>query len=258
MWNNLITEQPRNWRELQNKVDWIFNCVGLSSQKVFKVDTPRGKIELDVYAIDPSSVDQIRYVVECKNWNNRIPQTVVHSFTTVMQETGANIGYIISKKGFQKGAIDYTKSTNIRLWTFNEFQNRYFEIWYRNHFALVVFNLNTSLIHFTEPINTRRFKYQDNFNETQNKRFAELLKKYSDFVSLLSVIGSSNITRIKLKSSSQSAIISLETINNTIEKCFQIQCHFQCYDQALEQIKILINKTEQEFIELFGSNIFIE
>lgn len=84
--------------------------------------TPRGEVEVDVYAIDPNSIDAISYVIECKNWNNSINQSIIHSFITIMYETGCNIGYIVSKIGFQSGAINYTKNTNIKLFTFEEFQ----------------------------------------------------------------------------------------------------------------------------------------
>ena len=57
----MITEQPKHWRDLQSKVDFIFRCVGLFSEKEKKVETPRGKIEFNVFAIDPLSVDKIKY-----------------------------------------------------------------------------------------------------------------------------------------------------------------------------------------------------
>jgi hypothetical protein len=46
-----------------------------------------------------------------------------------MEETGAHRGYIISRVGFQAGAIEAAKATNIDLVTFAEFQNIYFNKW---------------------------------------------------------------------------------------------------------------------------------
>jgi len=117
----MITEEPTNWKDLQDKVNFILNGVGLKSEKEVSLNTPRGSVVIDVYVLDPKSVDQIKYIIECKNWNNSIPQTVVHSFTTVMNETGDNIGYIISKKGFQKGTLEYSDNTNIKLFSYNQF-----------------------------------------------------------------------------------------------------------------------------------------
>ena len=145
--------EPKSWKELQSGVCRIFNEIGLEAETEKDIKTPRGSIELDVFALDPGSDDKIQYVVECKNWKNSIPQSVVHSFTTVMHEVGANIGYIVSQRGLQKGAKDYIKNTNIRGVTYSEFQNHYFGIWIDKYFCPTVGNAADSLMQYTEPIN---------------------------------------------------------------------------------------------------------
>lgn len=104
---------PPDWRALQAGVCRLFNDIGLSAEVEVERPTPRGRVVVDVFATDENSVDNITYIVECKNWNSAIPKTVVHAFTTVMQETGANIGYIVSQHGLQSGAEEYTRHTNI-------------------------------------------------------------------------------------------------------------------------------------------------
>jgi hypothetical protein len=59
-----------------------------------------------------------------------IPKEVVHAFRTVIQECGAHRGYLISRVGFQSGALETAYLTNIQLVTFHEFQEIYFEKWY--------------------------------------------------------------------------------------------------------------------------------
>ena len=93
---------------------------------------------MDVHAVDERSVDRIQYIVECKNWGSPIPQSIVHSFTTVMHETGANIGFIVSKHGLQSGALNYTQNTNIRGLTYLELQQRYFQAWWEGHFCIAL------------------------------------------------------------------------------------------------------------------------
>lgn len=60
-------------------------------------------MELDVYVYDPASIDEITYIFECKNWNKKVDQDVIHSLATRLNEKGGNIGYIILQKGFQSG-----------------------------------------------------------------------------------------------------------------------------------------------------------
>jgi hypothetical protein len=58
-----------------------------------------------------------------------------------MQETGAHRGYIISRVGFQAGAVEAARATNIELVTFAEFQNICFDndaVWSTYLFAGMV------------------------------------------------------------------------------------------------------------------------
>jgi len=121
---------PRDWRELQAGVCRLFNDIGLTAVTEKQLTTPRGVVEVDVYAVDEASVDRIQYIVECKNWKEAIPKTVVHAFITVMHETGANLGFIVSQKGLQSGAVAYTDSTNIVGLTYLELQQRYMRAWW--------------------------------------------------------------------------------------------------------------------------------
>ncbi|MEI7825286.1 MAG: restriction endonuclease [Chlorobiaceae bacterium] len=115
---------PRDWRELQNGVCRLFNEVGLNASTEVTLTTPRGMVTVDVYAIDEQSIDRITYIAECKNWEVAIPQVTAHSFTTVMHETGSNIGFIISKHGMQSGAHRYLQNTNIIGLTYGQLQHR--------------------------------------------------------------------------------------------------------------------------------------
>ena len=125
---------PESWQDLQTGVKRLFRNVGLAADVEVDLQTPRGTVNVDVCAVDRRSLDKIKYIVECKNWNTTVPQSVVHAFTTVMHETGANIGFIVSKYGLQSGAKQYTRNTNITGLTYLELQQRYFEAWWRRFF----------------------------------------------------------------------------------------------------------------------------
>jgi hypothetical protein len=59
--NNVLIENPnpRNWRALQAGVCRLLNEIGLTAETGKIVDTPRGKVEIDVFAVDEQSVDKI-------------------------------------------------------------------------------------------------------------------------------------------------------------------------------------------------------
>jgi len=81
---------------------------------------------VDVVAVDVRSHDKITYNVECKNWNVAIPPVCGAFFYNVMHETGANVGFLVSRYGLQSGAEQCTENTNIIGLTYLELQERYF------------------------------------------------------------------------------------------------------------------------------------
>jgi Restriction endonuclease len=122
----LITSiTPDTWTELENTVADILRECGMDVQRQARVKLPRGSVDLDVLAQETLEGILQRVVCECKNWRKNVPREKVHAFRTVMQETGVNRGYIISRTGFQAGAIEAAEATNVELLTFEEFQERY-------------------------------------------------------------------------------------------------------------------------------------
>jgi hypothetical protein len=127
----LITaEMPSEWGELEDLVVAILNEAGLEAKRNVRINLPRGSVDVDVLAEETHDGIVQRIVCECKDWANNIPKAVVHAFRTVVQECGAHRGYVISRVGFQSGAIEAAQSTNIQLVTFKQFQEIYFEKWY--------------------------------------------------------------------------------------------------------------------------------
>ena len=129
----LITERvPERWEQLEELVTAILHECGMMARRKVSLALPRGSVDVDVLAEETSDRIVQRIICECKNWRTNIPREVVQAFRTVMQETGAHRGYIISKVGFQPGAVEAARATNIELVTFIEFQNIYFDKWINN------------------------------------------------------------------------------------------------------------------------------
>lgn len=121
-----------DWRDLQNKVCQLFEEMGYEAEVSKAVELAgRGKKEIDVYVTDPLASHNQIYLIECKHWESNVPQEVVHSFKFVMESAGANTGFIISKHGFQSGAYEAARFSNIQLLTFEELQHLYGNEWFR-------------------------------------------------------------------------------------------------------------------------------
>jgi len=253
----MIYSKINDWRDLQNKVCDLLNQVGFVAEKEKNISTPRGKIEVDVFAYDPNSIDQINYIIECKNWNNKIPQSVVHSFTTVMNETGGNIGYIISKNGFQKGSFDYINSTNIKIFTFDELQNKYLNLWLERYFCERIRSYSDNLIQYVEEINSKRFRSINKLDNASKKKFNNLLDKHQllgFYLTVFSVHSASVPNLFKAKNTIK--LPDFDTIKDNFNNYFCLPLKSNNYSDLLIELEPIIDKITNDFNNVFGKNIF--
>lgn len=126
---HIFDSLPPSWRDLQHCVAKVFTEIGCEVQTDVEVKLPRGTVELDVFVRDITVVPNANYICECKNWGRRVPKSVVHGFRTVVSELGAHRGFLISKNGFQSGAIEAAKFTNIDLVSWRQFEDLIFDRW---------------------------------------------------------------------------------------------------------------------------------
>ncbi|SQL23906.1 Restriction endonuclease [Morganella morganii] len=249
---------PIHWKDLQNGVQRIFRNVGLNAEVEVNVETPRGSVNVDVLAIDPRSVDKIRYIVECKNWCTSVPQTVVHSFTTVMHETGANIGFIISKHGFQDGAKRYTQSTNITGLTYLEFQQRYFEAWWKRYFCPLIGDAADKVHLYTEEFNHQRDRAYDDLTPQNKEKFDTLKRREGGSIMILSMFNYLSISKGLNTGTLLDVPKCLDDFKfNILSKITpHIQWHCDTFRDLLITILQYLADIKAEFESIFGTDIF--
>ena len=120
----IINKDPAVWKELQQYCADILNDCGFDAITEKSIVTVRGAVEVDVYAEKKGAYSN-RVLCECKYWNSSVPQTIIHAFRTVVEDSGANQGIIISKTGFQKGSYEAARNANIILFSWQEFQEAF-------------------------------------------------------------------------------------------------------------------------------------
>lgn len=253
---------PSDWRELQTGVCRLFNEVGLTATVEKEIRTPRGSVVVDVHAIDEKSVDKIQYIVECKNWNHAIPQTVVHAFTTVMGETGANIGFIVSLRGLQSGALRYTEHTNIHGLTYLELQQRYLSVWWSRYFCPAVGAAADDLLQYVEPINSLRSRRLDALSTDAQRRYEVLAEKYGAFGMTLCFLDMGRFLNLFDRSDSVSALLQPPdsfdafTLGVLNQRWSFFDWRATNFRELLDEIRGNVELVTGEFSELFGGNIF--
>ena len=107
----------KNWREYQEAAASIFRKQGCSAIVDAEVKGVRAKHKIDVYVSFINHGIISNWVIECKLWKRRITKEKVVAIKTIIEDVGADRGIIFSEKGFQSGAYDAARQSNITLVT---------------------------------------------------------------------------------------------------------------------------------------------
>jgi hypothetical protein len=129
MSNLIFDTEPDTWQELENMVCQAFEEMGYESNRKAEISTARGTVEIDVHAVKRGNPIPTVVLCECKHWNKRVDKSVILSFRSICSDAGAHFGLIVSKEGFQSGAMESREHTNIHLLNFAEFQKTFFDEW---------------------------------------------------------------------------------------------------------------------------------
>jgi len=181
----IYSEQPTNWKDLQIKTAKIFEDIGYVTFIEKNIQTVRGVVNADVICTKKSGPFEDKIIIECKYWSKNIPKSVIHSFRTVISDSGASFGYIITKKGFQSGAIEATNTSNVRLLSFEEFQASARSVWLRKVIDDIHENAY-SLRRYCNPTETCFDNYLEKLSRNTQQEILELQMRYFAF-SLLTV-----------------------------------------------------------------------
>lgn len=184
---------PQNWRELQDLVAEYLIVAGYTAITPYEIYTARGKVEVDVYIEAPYEL--VKHIIcECKYWDTPVTKEKIHAFRTVVYDSGAELGIIVSKNGYQAGAIEAAKFSNIRLETWESFLGIIEDKWIDNKLWEVK-TMAARVMSFTD-----RYTYRyEKLNREEYCIYDEVCKNVSDittqcyFVQKVDLINSSSV-----------------------------------------------------------------
>lgn len=104
-----------SWQEYQIQTADLFKSIGCKVDVEAKIKGVRGEHEVDVYVTFEQHSIKCVWIVECKYWNTNIPKEKVLALQSIVSDIGADRGIIVSKTGFQSGAIRSAENSNITL-----------------------------------------------------------------------------------------------------------------------------------------------
>jgi len=104
-----------DWEKYQQRTAELFRSLGCIAEVDKNIQGVRGLHKIDVWVVFQKFGFEIKWVIECKYWNSNVPKEKVLALKTIVDDIGADRGIIISKSGFQSGAIRAAVKTNISL-----------------------------------------------------------------------------------------------------------------------------------------------
>lgn len=112
------------WKEYQEKVATLFRRLGCSAKVDATIQGARGKHNIDVWVEFNKFGYAIKWCVECKYWKNNVSKDKVLTLQGIVQDVGADRGFIVTEKGFQSGAKNIVKNSNITITRFKELKEK--------------------------------------------------------------------------------------------------------------------------------------
>ena len=106
---------PENWKKYQKRAAEFFTTLGLEAEVEKNIEGARSAHEVDVYVTGNYKGIDFTWVIECKSWSSNIPKEKVMALSAIVQDVGADRGFLLSEKGFQSGAIRSAARSNITL-----------------------------------------------------------------------------------------------------------------------------------------------
>jgi hypothetical protein len=239
----ILDEEPKGWRELELMVAEVLNNAGYKAYNAMQISTVRGNVKIDVLAEDKNAIPTSTYIIECKYWNSDIPQTIIHSFRTIVNDYGANHGLIIARNRFQSGAYEAVKNTNICLLSWDDFLNLFEERWLGESINNLYKIGQPSLI-YTDPLDVSEFI--DKLPQEEYLKYQQLVNEYMNFAIY------SN--KICYEFNKNEQIPKKEHLENLMKKvisdCFENKIS-NCYNDYFQLLKEKCLEVIAEFENLF-------
>lgn len=104
-----------NWKIFQVETAEVFRSAGCDAEIEEIIEGVRGSHEVDVYVTFEKYGIKCQWIIECKCWNSNVTKEKVAALQAIVSDVGADRGVIISKLGFQSGAIRLAQKSNITL-----------------------------------------------------------------------------------------------------------------------------------------------
>jgi restriction system protein len=103
------------WNDYQEEVALFFRTLGLDATTNVSMKGVRTDHDVDVAVRSKHVGFDVLWIVECKLWKAAVPKEKILALRTIVDDTGADRGFVMAENGYQSGALQAARSTNITL-----------------------------------------------------------------------------------------------------------------------------------------------
>jgi restriction system protein len=103
------------WSNYQEEVAEFFRELGLDAKTNQTIQGVRTRHAIDVLVRIRYAGLEMTWLVECKAWSSAVPKEKVFALRTIVEDTGADRGFVMAENGYQSGALEAARLTNILL-----------------------------------------------------------------------------------------------------------------------------------------------
>lgn len=119
----MSTANTLDWKTYESITKYIYETLGKQSGVTIKGYGNTCKVvgksgvshQIDVLTAHSEGSHTYETAIECKYWKKKVSKDIVMKLVQILDDTGINKGVIVSKSGFTRGGIQYSKHTNIEI-----------------------------------------------------------------------------------------------------------------------------------------------
>lgn len=108
------------WYRYQENVASVFRSLGHSATTNETIEGVRAKHNVDVVVRSNQAGFPVLWIVECKHWRRAVPKATILSWRAIIDDLGADKGFVLAENGYQSGALSAARLTNIELVSLEE------------------------------------------------------------------------------------------------------------------------------------------
>ena len=119
----MVNKNP-DWMQYQLDVARFFGELGMDAEVDQSIPGVRTSHDVDVLVRGSYVGFDITWVVECKAWQSRIPKEKVLALRQIVDDVGADRGFIMAESGYQSGAFEASLVSNVTLTSIADLNER--------------------------------------------------------------------------------------------------------------------------------------